>query len=133
MKGIIDIYQENKNTGALIFGDDFGIPVRIVEVSRQIAAVLSLLSPQSPFQETLGEINEEIKGIIRILKEFEDAGIEQLLVDDISKKAGSKAILINNMLIFQSPKHESIGAAYGFTDLPAFHRALSRLISWLNC
>src|SRR5690606_3600291 len=82
MKGIIDIYQENKNTGALIFGDDFGIPVRIVEVSRRIAAVLSLLTPQSPFQETLGEI----KGIIRILKEFEDAGIEQLLVDDISKK-----------------------------------------------
>lgn len=121
MKEISDIYLNSKNTGDRIFDEDFGIPVRLVEIEQRIAAVLSLVV-----------CNEEIRGIIRLQKEFRDTGIEYLLVDEVSRKTPSEAILINNMLICRISGHEDMGTIFGFNELPVFHRSLSRLTKWLN-
>ena len=120
MKGIIDLYQEDKDTDNLIFRGDFGIPICVVEMNRRIAASLSLV-----------ESRGELTCVIRILKEFEDTGIEQLLAETVSIKTGSKVILAHNRLIFQSTG-KNISTMYGFDDLHTFNRALSRLIKWLN-
>ena len=121
LKEIVEIYRKNKRNSDLRIEDDFGIPVRIVEINRRIVASLSLVPT-----------DDEVRGVIRSLEEFEDSDPERLLVEDFRKKTASEAIVVNNVIFPTSSEYRNIPAVYGFAGLPAFRFALSRLIRWLN-